>query len=319
MKGEAEMIRYYKTSPQGELKEVETPERGSWICAECPDENDKQRLLEEFHVLPEFLRASLDEEESSYIDHSEDLRQTLVIVDYPQRDETIRKNVVTYITLPLGVIMTDGWIITISTRPNTTVESLCSGKIKDLDTRYKTRFLLQIILLISQEYLAALRHIDRMNNATEQKLYKHMRNENLIDMLVLDKSLIYFSTSLKAEEQTLERILRSKQIPMYESDRELLDDVLIEVKQGIEMCNIYSDISARTADGFTNVINNNMNIIMKRLTVITLVMSIPNMVYGFYGMNVIGLPIPEAWFPLVLSIALCLVAWMYFRHSSDYK
>ena len=313
------MIQYFKTSGSGTLEEIDQPVRGCWISVVSPTQVEKQRLLDEFLILPEFLRAALDEEESSYIDRSEDDNQTLVIIDYPEKDQTTRKSIETYITLPMGVVLLDKMIMTISTRENSTIESLIQGKVKDLDTRYKTRFLLQLILLISQEYLSALRLIDRFSNQTEQKLYKHMSNSNLIDMLVLEKSLIYFSTSLKALEQTLRRILRSRQIPMYESDRGLLDDVLIEVKQGIEMCEIYSDVMDRSADGFTNVINNNMNIIMKRLTVITLVLSIPNMVYGFYGMNVTGLPWPMAWVPLLISILLCLFAWLYFRHSSSYK
>ncbi len=313
------MISYYKTALDGTLRPIEQPARGCWVCVVEPDEAEKDYLLNTLHVQPEFIRASLDEEESSYIDHSDDQKQTLVIVDYPEREDSPRQNVDSWITMPVGVIFLDGMLVTISAHHNSTIDALISGKVRKLDTHYKTRFLLQVILLISQEYLMALRQINRMSNQTEQKLYQKMSNESLIDMLTLDKSLIYFSTSLKAEQQTLQRILRSKQIPMYEQDKELLDDVLIEVNQAIEMCEIYLDISSRTQDGFSNVINNNMNIIMKRLTVITLVLSIPNMVYGFYGMNVTGLPWPVAWVPLLISVSVCLAAWLYFRHSSGYR
>lgn len=313
------MITIYKSDENGLLKTLDQPERGCWVDIENPTEEDKARMEMEFGILPEFVRASLDEEEASYVDYSEDDQQTLVIVDYPELEEGERKSVSSYITLPMSVIILKGMIVTVSLHANATISELIERRFGGFDTRYKTRLLLYIILIISQEYLAALRQINRMTSATEQKLYKHMRNENLIDMLVLDKGLIYFSTSLKSLRQTLERISRSRQIAMYEADRQLLDDVMIEVNQAIEMCEIYSDISARTADGFTNVINNNMNSIMKRLTVITLVLSIPNMVYGFYGMNVSGLPLAYAWWPFGLSIGLSLGAWLYFRISSGYR
>lgn len=312
------MISYYKTDPKGILHVIDKPEKGCWISVVQPDEAEQTRLKEEFHILPEFLRAALDEQESSYIDRDDEKKQTLVIVDYPEIDEE-SKEIDSYITLPIGVIFTESAVFTICTRPNSTLDQMQNGKVKGLDTRYKTRFLLYVLLLISQEYLLDLRKIERLNEATEQKLYRKMKNRELMNIMILSKTLVYFSTSLKAEELTLQRILRSRQIPMYESDRELLDDVLIEVRQGIEMCNIYSDINARTMDGFSNVINNNMNDVMKKLTVITLVMSIPNMVYGFYGMNVTGLPIPHMWFPMVLSIILCAVAWLYFKHNSGYR
>ena len=95
--------------------------------------------------------------------------------------------------------------------------------------------------------------------------------------------------------------------------------MIIEFRQAVEMCSNYSELNSRTMDGFSNVISNNMNDIMKELTVITLVMSIPNMVYGFYGMNVSDLPFPVTWFPLVLSAVLCIAVWLYFKHSRTFK
>lgn len=313
------MISYFQTNSEGKLVPIEKPRKGCWISVVSPSGAEVDRLLEDFGIMPEFVAAALDEQESSYIDRDEDSRQTLVIVDYPEEDESSNLTITNYITLPIGVIFTEKFIMTICTRENSTLEKLEQGYVKNLDTRYKTRFLLNVLFLISQEYLADLRTIERLSEMTEQKLYSRMRNQELMDMLVLSKSLIYFSTSLKSEELTLQRIMRSRQVQMYEADRQLLDDVMIEIRQGIEMCDIYSDISSRMSDGFSNVINNNMNNIMKRLTVITLVMSIPNMVYGFYGMNVSGLPFPYTWFPSILSIVLCVAAWLYFKHNSGYR
>ncbi len=313
------MISYFITGSDGQLEPLEKPVKGCWISVVSPSQAEVERLLDEFKLVPEFINASLDEQESSYIDRDEEAHQTLAIVDYPEEDDDSDWSIDTFITLPIGIIFTRDYLFTICTRENSTVERMEQGKVKNLDTRYRTQFLLNILLLISQEYLADLRQIERITEATEKKLYDKMRNKELIDILVLSKSLIYFSTSLKAEQITLEKLLRSRQIPMYEEDRELLEDVMIEIRQAIEMCNIYSDLSAKMTDSFSNVINNNMNIIMKRLTVITLVMSIPNMVYGFYGMNVSGLPFPFAWFAFFISIALVVAAWLYFKHNSGFR
>ncbi len=313
------MITFYKTDSEGQIQPVDHPVKGCWINVTDPTIEEKEQLLQKYHIVPEFLRAALDEEESSYIDHDEEGRQTLVIVDYPEVDMETSNRIQSFITLPISILFSDQYIFTICTRKNSTIKAMQDGKVKGLDTRYKTRFLLQLLLLISQEYLADLRLIERISEQTEAKLYKRMRNQELIDMLILDKSLVYFSTSLKAEQLTIERLKRGKEISMYDEDRELLDDVNIEIKQAVEMCEIYSDISTRTSDGFTNVINNNMNDVMKRLTVLTLVLSIPNMVYGFYGMNVQGLPLPYCWFPAILSLVIALGVWIYLKHNSGYR
>ena len=138
-------------------------------------------------------------------------------------------------------------------------------------------------------------------------------------MLNLEKSLVYFSTSLKADEVTLNKIAQGRIIPLYEDDQDLLEDVLVEVHQAIEMANIYAGTLSGTMDAFASIISNNLNIVMKVLSVITIVMAIPNIVFGFYGMNVElpfdGVPLLDNWaFPLLLAAAGCLVAaWIFKR------
>lgn len=138
-------------------------------------------------------------------------------------------------------------------------------------------------------------------------------------MLGLEKSLVYFSTSLKSDESTLSKIMRGRQIKLYEDDEDLLEDVMIEIKQAIEMCSIYSGILSSTMDTFANVISNNLNFIMQILTVITIVMAIPDLIFGFYGMNVDGLLLPHAWFPIVLAVVLCLFAVMIFKKKDMFR
>lgn len=308
------MLEFYKTFGTV-TKKIETLEPGSWINVVAPSEEEKQYLIEELGVLPEFVRASLDAEESSHIDYDEDYNQTLVIVDYPSADENADeydKNMLQYTTLPMGIVIMKGYVITISLYENYNIDDMAQGKIKGVNTDLKTRFLLLLMLRISQRYLIYLRQIDRISSRTEQRLHKSMQNKELIQMLGLEKSLVYFSTSLKTDEITLNKIMRGKAIKLYDEDQDLLEDVLIEIHQAIEMCNIYSNILSGTMDAFASVISNNLNIVMKILTVITIVMSIPNIIFSFYGMNVSGLPIPQWWFPTGVAVIACIIATIIF-------
>lgn len=308
------MLEFYKT--YGTVtKKLEQPEPGCWISAVAPTQEDIDFLTNKIGVLPEFIKSSLDEEESSHIDYDDDENQTLVIVDYPsaEEDDNLDENTLLYTTLPLGVVIMKGYVITISLYENLSIEDMANGRIKGMNTDMKTRFLLLLLLRISQRCLIYLRQIDRISSRTEQRLHQSMKNKELIQMLGLEKSLVYFSTSLKTDEVTLNKIMRGKLIKLYEEDQDILEDVLIEIHQAIEMCNIYSNILSGTMDAFASVISNNLNIVMKILTVITIVMAIPNIIFSFYGMNVSGLPYPEWWFPTVIAAVCCIIATLIFK------
>ncbi len=311
------MLDFYKTFEDQITRKIDKPEPGCWISAISPTQEECDFLIQEIGVLPEFVKASLDEEESSHIDHDDDEGQTLIIVDYPNadEDEAVNDNTLLYTTLPLGVVMMKGYIVTICLHDNLNIEDMAKGRIKGMHTDMKTRFLLLLLLKISQRFLIYLRQIDRVSLRTEKKLHQSMRNQELIQMLGLEKSLVYFSTSLKADEVTLNKIMRGKFIRLYEEDEDILEDVMIEIKQAIEMCNIYSNILSGTMDAFASVISNNLNIVMKILTVITIVMSIPNIIFSFYGMNVNGLPFASHWlFPTALAIIACVIAtWIFIK------
>lgn len=319
------MIECLMTGANGTIARVEAPCPGCWINAVAPSEEELAWLEHEIGVLPEFVRSALDEEETSRIDYDEDARQIFVIVDYPVVDEdgtTVRTSLpLTYDTMPLTMIFLPekGMFATISILENEVVDDLKSGRVRNVDTRYRTRFLLQMLLHISQLYLVYLRRIDRLSSSTEARLHASVRNEELIQMLNLEKSLVYFSTSLKSDEVTLNKIAQGRIIQLYEDDQDLLEDVLVEVHQAIEMANIYSGTLSGTMDAFASIISNNLNIVMKVLSVITIVMAIPNIIFGFYGMNVDlpfdGVPLLDNWgFPLLLAVAGCLVAaWIFKR------
>ncbi|HOR21721.1 MAG TPA: magnesium transporter CorA family protein, partial [Ruminococcus sp.] len=189
------------------------------------------------------------------------------------------------------------------------------GTIRNLRPSFKTRFVLQLLLRIAAMFLIYLKQIDKISSAAEQKIHDAMKNEQLMQLLALEKSLVYFSTSLKANEATIEKIFRGRVIKLYDEDQDLLEDVLIEMKQAIEMSSIYTGILSSMMDGFSSIISNNLNIVMWRLTIITIVMEIPNIMFAFYGINTVDLPMPYTWFAITLTVfltgitAFILIKW----------
>lgn len=297
------MLTIHKTV-EGKMVQVNSVEEGCWVNLVYPSEDELKTVSATLGVEPTFLRAALDEEETSRID-SED-GQTLIIVDTPAMEKDAAG--VVYSTLPMGIIVTDKHIITVCLKETSVVRDLQDGLVKDVRTQQRTRFILNILLLVAKRYLQYLKQIDKTYNYMERQLYKSQRNKELIQLLDLEKSLVYFNTSLKANEVTLEKILRGRIVTLYEEDHDLLEDVLIEVRQAIEMAQIYSSIISGMMDAFASVISNNLNVIMKVLTSITILMTVPNIIFGFYGMNVAGLPFSQYfWVPILISVAVIVV------------
>ena len=302
------MLNIYKTEGDRVVRQDRLVP-GCWINVAEPTQQEIDYLTGKLGLDQDFVRSSLDEEESSRIE-AEDNDQVLVIVDLPVADRQEEEGTILYSTAPMGIILTGDWVVTISVRPQQVVEEMADGRVKNVTTHLRTRFLLSLLFRIATRYLTYLKQIDKISSYTEQQLHRSMRNKELIQLLGLEKSLVYFSTSLKGNEITLEKILRGRIIKLYEEDQDLLEDVLVEVKQAIEMCNIYTSILSGTMDAFASVISNNLNIVMKILASITIVMSIPTIVSSFYGMNVSGgLPLDQFWwFPVALSAALSIAA-----------
>lgn len=329
------MIECYKTTvidadPTGArprrlvTQRIDKPEPGCWVSVVVPDASDRRRMQDEIGIEPEFVRAALDDEETSHIDYDDDTGQVLVIVDCPFVEddrEAVDQSIVQYDTHPLSLIFLaeQDMLVTVSLKQSETVNAFAQGKVRNLNTTLRTRMLLQMLLHISQRYLVCLRSINRQFRENERVLRKTMRNDELIKMLGFEKSLVYFSTSLKSTEATLSKIGYGRILRLYEEDRELLDDVSIEMSQAIEMCSIYTNVLNGTMDTFGNIINNNMNITMRTLAILTLVLSIPNMVYGFYGMNT-PLPLDGTWmFAFSLSVIATVGATVILMRSRFMK
>ncbi len=311
------MINFYKTI-NGRLTKLEELEDNCWVCAVSPTEEEVEFLTGTVGIELDFVRSALDEEESSHIE-TEDNGQTLVIVDVPTAEKQEDEKTIIYSTMPIGIILTDKHIITISVRANPVISELADGLVKNVPTHLKTRFLLLLLLRVAMRYLQYLKQIDKISSMTEQQLHKSMKNKELIQLLGLEKSLVYFSTSLKSNEITLEKILRGRIIKLYEDDQDMLEDVLIEIKQAIEMCNIYSSILSGTMDAFASVISNNLNIVMKVLTSLTICMAIPTIVFSYYGMNVSYLPLDNGWFPITLAAVITAVAGLILKKKGLFR
>lgn len=276
------MFSIYK-SIENKIVSLDTIEKGAWVNLVNPTGKEIIDFSEKLSIPVEHLKAALDEEERARIEVDDEC--TVVLIDVPVASKDTPERGI-YYTIPLGIIITNENIVTVSLREISVLRPFFENNMKSFWTFKKTRFLLQILYRNSKVYLQYLRNIDKTSDVIENRLHKSLKNEELIQLLELEKSLVYFSTSLKSNEIVLEKIQRANLIKMYPEDMELLEDVIIENKQAIEMANIYSNILTGTMDAYASVISNNLNMVMKFLTSVTIVISIPTMVASFFGMNV---------------------------------
>lgn len=282
-------------------------EDGAWINLVAPTPEELERIEDELSVDGDFLRAALDDEETARLESEND--QVLILVDTPYVEKT--DDHIIYETLPLGIIITDKNIITVCLKNSIVLDQFEKNSIRTFYTYKKYRFLYQLLYKNAQRYLLYLRQIDKMSNLVEKQLHQSMKNKELFQLLDLEKSLVYISTSLSANQVVLEKILRLNIIKKYTEDEDLLEDVIIENKQAIEMANIYSGILSGTMDAFASIISNNLNIVMKLLTSITILMAIPTMFSSFFGMNVINMPFATSpfgfWIVLGISVVTAII------------
>jgi magnesium transporter len=279
------MIEILKTYDDG-IRQINAIETGCWVVMTNPSATELLEISDNYHIDIDHLRAPLDEEERSRIEVEDDY--TLILVDIPTMEE--RNNKDRYVTIPLGIIVAKDFIVTICLEETKVLKSFMDGRVRDFFTYKKTRFILQILYKNASVFLQYLRIIDRKSEEIEHKLHISTKNSELIELLELEKSLVYFTTSLRANEVVLEKMLKIDNIKQYPEDTELLEDVIIENKQAIEMANIYSGILSGIMGAYASVISNNLNLVMKFLATVTIVMAIPTMIASFFGMNVKGIP-----------------------------
>ncbi|MDR0436242.1 MAG: magnesium transporter CorA family protein [Propionibacteriaceae bacterium] len=301
------------SSVGGQFRQIEQVEPGSWISLTYPTREELDAVALEFGIDPDDLRAPLDTEERSRIDVENGY--VLILVDVPTTE--LRGGKPWWVTIPLGIILTNDVIITTCLELPQVLADFEAGLVRDAPTNMRTRFTLQLLLRNAGYYLQYLRRIDKQSDEIQAALRRATRNEELIQMLEIEKSLVYFSTSLTSNERVLQRLARLDAVKKYPDDDELLEDTIVENQQAIEMAQIYSGILSGTMDAFASVIANNQNDIMKTLALATIIMSIPTMIFSAYGMNVAGEGMPfSTWtwgffiiIGLSFAVSLCVLVF----------
>nr|WP_295972248.1 magnesium transporter CorA family protein [uncultured Bacillus sp.] len=297
------MLKVYKSDLLGVVEETTQISPGSWIHLISPSEQEIQRVVNELGLPLEYLKDPLDEEERSRIE--KDDGNILIIVNGPSvsYDE---KGIPIYDTIPIGMIIAKNCFVTICLKDSPIFDSFSSGKIKDFFTYKRTRFTFQILYSIATSYLRYLKQISKNTDSIERELHQSMKNKELLSLLNFEKSLVYFTTSLKSNNIVMQKMLKSNYLKMYEDDQDLLEDVIIENQQAIEMAETHSSILSGMMDAFASIISNNVNIVMKFLTSFTIILALPTLVASFYGMNV-PIPFQEDRHSFIIAITISLI------------
>ena len=300
------MFKIYRTNMETNITE-ETNEfsRGNWINMISPSEEEIKTVCENINIGENFIKYALDPEEKARIDIEDDDSTTLFIMDTPIIE--IESGAKVYSTTPIGIIFArDDYIITVSLNKNPILDDLVNKKMKNIITYKKSRLLLQLFYLNSETFLNLLRKLNKETEIAENVLKNSMKNKELLKLLSLEKGLVYFTTSLKANEVVMEKTMRGTLIKLYDEDEDILEDAIIENKQAIEMAKIYRDILTGTMDAYASIISNNLNGVMKYLTSITIILAIPTMIASYFGMNV-ALPMEHNPFGFVIIVLFSIL------------
>ena len=307
-------MKYFMTDNQV-IHEEEKLQDGVWVRMISPTQEECEEIADVLNVDIDDIKAALDEEESSRIELQDGY--TLILVDVPTTE--IRHDKQSYTTIPLGIILTQDVIVTVCTEYTPVLKNFVINRVKEFSTKKRLRFVYQILYRTATIYQTNLRIIDKRRTEIEERIGQHTEDVDLIDLHELESTLVYFATSLRANGVVLDRLTRYKRLEQYPEDTELLGDVIVENQQAIEMTSIYRDIINGTRELMSSVIDNRLNNVMKYLTSITIVMAIPTVISGIYGMNV-----DERWMPFantphgfllicVLTLLICIITMLILR------
>ena len=275
------MIKIYKTTNiENKIKKIKRMSTDSWIDLENPTREEINRVSERTDIDKDLINKMLDADELPRIEI--DKSATLIVLDIPVISEERE-----YITHPLGIIITkSNYIITVSTKKIDILNDFKRNIVNDFKTAKKTRFVIQIFIKTINKYLRILKEINKDIDEKEDVLKKSTENKDLIDLLKIEKTLVYFITSLKENAVVLNKLKNGNIISLYEGDADLLDDAVVEMNQAIDMATIYRDILSSITDTYATIVSNNLNNVMKFLAGMTIVLSIPTIISSFLGMNV---------------------------------
>lgn len=264
------------------VKEFKKKDINQWISLTNPTIEEIELIRDMYLIEEDFLNAALDKEEVSRLEQEEN--QTLILLNASQKksNESFQ---LSYTTIPVAIILANNNIITVSLEKLNSIEYFKKTPKLEVDLNKKTRFVMSLIYEMTSQYLIDLRKIDKFTDSIEMKLYEDMKNDYLINLLALEKNLTYFLTALRTNEQVIKRVIRYKALEIYEDDSDLIDDVMVELSQAQEMATINSKVIRSIRDAFAAIISNNLNSVMKILASFTIILTVPTMIYSFFGMN----------------------------------
>jgi magnesium transporter len=308
------MIQYFKNINHQTVA-ITKPENGSWVNIIPPLKQEEFSELSLSLDIPlDFLTDSLDIDERSRFEEEDNVK--LVVIKTPTENNSFNESDAYYITIPICIILTHNQIVTVNSFDNGAIKKFLDT-FQNRHPDKKNMMVLKIFEKVIQAYMEFLKEINVRRNVLEQKLYAANRNEQLLQLMRIQKSLVYFVTALRSNEMLLMKVERTNFLGLNEEEKEILQDLIVDNSQGLEMANIYTNILSSTLDAFASIIANNQNEVLKRLSVITIVLTFPVLVASIYGMNV---PIPYAkspyafYIPVSLSLVISLIiGWSFLR------
>ena len=302
------MVKYFVNGQRRAPDQIESFKNKCWIDLVNPSDDECEDVAQLSGIPEDMIKAALDEEERARTEFDDG--NSMFIVDCPLIVDSDDGGD-SYTTLPLSVIYNDKCIVTVCLKGNTVLKDFITGR-EELHTDRPVQFILKFLLGNAKRFLYCLKQIDRKTRRIQSEMEKTMRNSEIIQLLDLQNSLVYFSTSLNSNERVHEKLFKVEGVATREEYLDLYEDVIIEGKQAIETCNIYKNILSVTMDAYGSVISNNANDTMKKLTIITILLAVPTMIAGFWGMN---MPVPgqsgiafyqTGWFWLVVAATILL-------------
>lgn len=311
------MIKYY-AKIEGKLRELDTPKLGCWINISPPFSHEElEEISEQFELPLDYLTDSLDIDERSRYDREDDVRH--IIINTPVSNAKNGESNAYYSTVPIGIILTLDHVITISVSEHTILDQFLKNKIKNFDPSDEKLFVLQLLEQNVYAFLNSLKKLNLQRNIIEKELLISTENQQLIELLKIEKSLVFFVNALSATELLNMKMKRSDFLHLNgdEEKSDLFEDIIIDASQALQMANIYANIHNSAMETYGSIISNNVNAIMKRLTLFTIVISVPTLVASIFGMNVPLFHLEEnpIAFPLILigSILFAIILVIYLR------
>lgn len=302
------MIQYFTIQDQKTVA-VDKPDPGTWVNILPPLRQEEfSELSKTLNIPIDFLKDSLDIDERSRYEQEENVK--LIVIKTPTENNSFNDSDAFYITIPICIILTGDQVVTVNSFENEAIKKFLNS-FQNRQPDKPNMMVLKIFEKITMNFQEHLKEINQRRNALEQKLYAANRNEELFQLMRIQKSLVYFVTALRSNELLMMKLARTNFLNLSEQEMDFLDDLIIETSQGLETANTYTNILVSTLDAFASIISNNQNEVLKRLSMITIYMSIPVLIASIYGMNV---PLPYQnshfafWIPLIISIIIVAIA-----------